>query len=72
MDACLLPYCTVVKHGEILKEQLLAMERKALKCSLGVKSSVPNDIVYQELNIPDIVAKIMRLQQKLFAKIMIL
>ena len=48
------------------------MERKALKCCLGVKSSVPNDIVYQELNIPDIVAKIMRLQQKFFAKIMML
>ena len=57
---------------DVIKEQLLAMERKALKCCLGVKSSVPNDIVYQELNIPDIVAKIMRLQQKFFAKIMML
>ena len=48
------------------------MERKALKSCLGVKNSVPNDIVYHELNIPDIIAKMIRHQQKFFAKIMIL
>ena len=48
------------------------MERKALKCCLGVKSSVPNDIVYHELNICDVITKIRRLQHTFFAKIMTL
>ena len=55
-----------------IKEQLLMMERKALKSCLGVKNSVPNDIIYHELNIPDIIAKMIRHQQNFFAKIMIL
>ena len=55
-----------------VKEQLLKMERKALKRCLGVKDNVPNDIVYQELNIPDVIAKMIRQQQKFFAKIMML
>ena len=53
-------------------QQVLLMERKALKSCLGVKSNVSNDIIYHELNIPDIVAKIMKQQHKFFAKIMTL
>ena len=72
MFAAILYSCEAWGNVDEIKEQLLAMERKALKCCLGVKSSVPNDIIYQELNIPDVIAKIRRLQQKFFAKIMTL
>ena len=72
MFAAILYSCEAWGSIDEIKEQLLAMERKALKCILGVKSSVPNDIIYNELNIPDIIAKIIRLQQKFFAKIMML
>ena len=72
MFAAILYSCEAWGNIDGIKEQLLKMERKALKSCLGVKTSVPNDIVYQELNIPDVIAKIIRLQQKFFAKIMIL
>ena len=72
MFAAILYSCEAWGNIEEIKDQLLAMERKALKCCLGVKGSVPNDILYQELNIPDVFAKIRRLQQKFFAKIMTL
>ena len=72
MFAAILYSCEAWGNIDGIKEQLLKMERKALKSCLGVKASVPNDIVYQELNIPDVIAKIIRLQQKFFAKIMIL
>ena len=72
MFAAILYSCEAWGNIDGIKDQLLAIERKALKSCLGVKGSTPNDIVYQELNIPDIVAKIMRLQQKFFAKIMML
>ena len=51
---------------------MLLMERKALRSCLDVKDNVPNDIIYQELNIPDIIAKIVRQQQKFFTKLMTL
>ena len=72
MFAAILYSCEAWGNVDGIKEQLLTIERKALKSCLGVKSGTPNDIVYQELNIPDIVAKIMRLQQKFFSKIMML
>ena len=72
MFAAILYSCEAWGNVDGIKDQLLKIERKALKSCLGVKGSTPNDIIYQELNIPDIVAKIMRLQQKFFAKIMML
>ena len=72
MFAAILYSCETWGNIECIAEQILLTERKALKRCLGVKSSVQNDIVYHELNIPDIVSKIMKLQQKFFAKIMLL
>ena len=72
MFAAVLYSCEAWGNTEIIREQILLMERKALKRCLGVKNSVPNDIIYHELNIPDIIAKITKLQQEYFAKIMML
>ena len=72
MFAAILYSCEAWGNIEVIAEQILLMERKALKRCLGVKKSVPNDILYHELNIPDIIAKTMKLQQKFFAKIMML
>ena len=43
---------------DFLSDDLRKIEKKALKSCLGVKLSTPDDIVYQELDIPDIVATI--------------
>ena len=72
MFAAILYSCEAWGNVESIAEQILLMERKALKRCLGVKNSVPNDVIYYELNIPDIIAKITKLQQKFFAKIMML
>ena len=70
MFAAILYSCETWGDLEKVTEQLLLMERKALRSCLGVKDNVPNDIVYQELNIPDIIAKIVRQQQEFFTKLM--
>ena len=72
MFAAILYSCEAWGNIDELAEQILLMERKALKRCLGVKNSVQNDILYHELSIPDIIAKIWKLQQKFFAKIMML
>ena len=43
---------------DFISDDLRKMEKKALKSCLGVKLSTPDDIVYQELDIPDIVSVI--------------
>ena len=70
MFAAILYSCEAWGNIDGVAKQILLIERKALKRCLGVKDSVSNDIVYHELNIPDIIAKIMKLQQMFFAKIM--
>ena len=70
MFAAILYSCETWGNIDIITEQLLIMERKALKSCLGVKSSITNDIIYQELNLPDIIAKIIKQQYQFFAKIM--
>ena len=72
MFAAILYSCEAWGNIDGIAEEILLMERKALKRCLGVKSSVPNDVIYHELNIPDIIAKILKQQQKFFAKIMLL
>ena len=72
MFAAILYSCEAWGNVECIAEQILLMERKALRRVLGVKKSVPNDILYHELSIPDIIAKIKKLQQKFFAKVMML
>ena len=49
-------------------EKLKKIEVKALKSCLGVKQGTTNDIVYQELNQPDIVATIQQRQFNFFKK----
>ena len=41
-----------------LMDDILKMERNALKRCLGVKQSVPTDIIYAEINRPNIIANI--------------
>ena len=41
---------------DFISDDLKKIEKKALKSCLGVKLRTPDDIVYQELNIPDIVS----------------
>ena len=51
------------------REKVLHIERKALKKCLGVKTSVPNNILYIELNRADIVANICDRQYNFYQKI---
>ena len=64
--------CEAWENIEVIAEQILLTEKKALKRCIGVKSKVPNDIIYHELDIPDVIAKITKPQQRCFAKIMML
>ena len=48
-----------------ISEQILSIERKLLKTILKVK---PNDIIYVELNRPDIISKIKQCQEKFYKK----
>ena len=50
--------------------ELLTIERKALKSCLGVKSGTTNDIIYTEINKPDIIASIKDRQHKFGTRIM--
>ena len=52
-----------------LKEEICTIERKALRRVLGVKSGTANDLVYAELQLPDISAVIKDRQFKFFEKI---
>ena len=52
-----------------IKEKILQVERKALKRCLGVKSSTPNDLLYIELDLADIVASIKDRQHKFYHKL---
>ena len=45
-------------------------ERKALKRILGIKSGTTNDLIYNELNIPDLKCLIMNRQYNFFMKLM--
>ena len=49
---------------------ILITERKILKRILGVKSGTSNDLIYQELNFPDMKAVILNRQYIFFTKVM--
>ena len=49
-------------------EKLLKIERSLLKRILGVRGSTPNDLIYVELGIPDIISKIKKRQIDFFRK----
>ena len=52
-----------------VKEDMLLMERQALKRCLGVKSSTPDDIIYTEVDRGNIVNKIKEQQHQFFSKL---
>ena len=52
-----------------ISEELLKTERSLLRRILCVRDSTPNDLIYAELGIPDIVSKIKKRQFNYFQKI---
>ena len=66
--ASLLYGCEAWGDNRRYADRLMKMELKALKSCLGVKIGTTNDIVYQELNQPDIVATIKQRQYNFFKK----
>lgn len=55
MFASFLYSCEAWGNISHIENELLSIERKALKSCLGVKQSTPNNLIYAELNRPDIV-----------------
>ena len=61
--------CKTWGNNRIVFDNLLQVERKALKRCIGVKSGTTDDIIYHELNIPDIKSKILLRQYKFINKV---
>ena len=57
---------------DMVAEKLLKIERSLLKRILCVRSSTPNDLIYAELSIPDIISKIKKRQFTFFRKVILL
>ena len=55
-----------------VSKQLLLLERKLLKCILCVKNNTPDDILYLELNKPDIIATVKSRQYSFYSKLLML
>ena len=70
MFSSLLYSCEAWGDITCIAERLLLIERKALKRCLGVKSGTSDDIIYFELNQPDIVSVIQQRQLKFFNKLL--
>ena len=67
--ACIF-YCSEAWYEiDAVSEEMLLMERQALKRCLGVKSSTPDDIVYTELDLANIVNNIKERQHHFFRKL---
>ena len=70
--SCLFPSllysCETWGDINCIADKLLLIERKALKACLGVKQSTPNDILYIELNMSDIITSIKIRQFKFYQK----
>ena len=69
MLAAILYSCEACGDIEVIAVKLLQLERKALKRCLGVKSGNTKDIIYCELNIPDVKATIIHKQYNFITKI---
>ena len=54
---------------DAVSDVMLLLERQALKRCLGVKASTPDDILYTELDRPDIVSSTKERQYKFFCKL---
>ena len=57
---------------DMVAEKLLKIERSLLTRILCVRSSTPNDLIYAELGIPDIISKIKKRQFTFFRKVILL
>lgn len=68
--ATILYSCEVWINLQKLSDQLLRIEKKALKSCLGIKQSTPDDILFIELNKADIVATILDRQHNFYSKLM--
>ena len=53
-----------------VSEQILKIERKLLKAVLGVKSNTPDDILYREIDRPDIIASINQRQYSFYHRLL--
>ena len=63
-------YCSETWYEiDEVSQEMLSMERTALKRCLGVKASTPDDIVYTEVNRATIVNKIKEQQHQFFTKL---
>ena len=63
-------YCSETWYEiDQVSQEMLLMERAALKRCLGVKASTPDDIVYTEVNRANIVNKIKEQQYQFFTKL---
>ena len=69
MFAAILYTCEAWDDLEVITVKLLQLERKALKRCLRVKSGTTDDIIYCELNIPDIKASIIHRKFNFITKI---
>ena len=54
---------------DAVSEVMLLLERQGLKRCLGVKASTPDDILYTEVDRPDIVSTIKERQYNFFCKL---
>ena len=68
--ATMLYSCEIWVNLDDIVEKLALTEKKALKSILGIRSSTPDDLVYQEINQADIIATIRDRQYNFFKKIM--
>ena len=70
--ATILYSCEAWFNIDHLEEKLRLMEKKALKSCLGVKSSTPDDVIFQEVKRADIIAVIRDRQYNFFCKFKLL
>ena len=68
--ATILYSCEVWTNLDDLAEKLGLLEKKALKSIMGIKPSTPDDIIYHELDIADIVSTIRDRQYNFYTKLM--
>ena len=68
MFPSLLYSCEAWGNLKKMENELLLIERKALRACLGVKQGAPDDILYFEINKPDIIAAIYLRQYKFYQK----
>ena len=60
--------CEVWGNIEKISESLRTSERNAIKTCLGVKKGTPSNIIYVEINKPDIISVIKQRQYNFFSK----